>query len=82
VVGLGQSETNIEASTDEGGVEELMGGTVGSAKKWTINEYQQLIRTWINVGTDPIIGDDRRKASFWSRVASTFNEYRPHGVLA
>ena len=82
VVGLGQSETNIEASTDEGDVEEVMGGTMGGAKKWTFEEDRQLIRAWINVGTDPIVGADQRKTSFWSRVASTFNEYRLQGALA
>jgi len=79
---LGQSETNIEASTNEEDVKEVMGGTVGGAKKWTIDEDQQLIRAWINVGTDPIIGVDQRTGGFWNRVVSTFNEYRPQGVLA
>jgi len=56
-----------------------MGRTVASAKKWTIDKDQQLIRAWINVGADPIVGADHRKSSFWSWVASTFNEYRPQG---
>jgi len=33
LVGLGQSATNIEASTDEGDVKEVMGGTIGGAEK-------------------------------------------------
>jgi len=74
-LGWGQSETNIEARTDEGDVEEVMGDTVDGVKKWTIDEDQQLIRASINVGTDPIVGADQRKASFWRRVVSNFNEY-------
>ena len=74
VVGLGQSDTNVEKSTDMGNVEEVMGGTIGGAKKWSIQEDQQLIRAWVNIGTDPIVGADQRKASFWSRVGSAFNE--------
>ena len=59
-----------------------MRGIVGGAKKWTIDEDQQLIRAWINVGTDPIVVADQRKASSWNRVALTFNEYRSQGALA
>ena len=79
---MGQSETNIEASTNEEDVKEVMGGTVGGAKKWTIDEDQQLIRAWINTGTDLIVGANQRKASFWNKVASTFNEYCPQRALA
>ena len=59
-----------------------MGGVVVGAKKWTVAKDQQLIRAWVNVSADPIIGADQKKASFWSRVVSNFNEHSPQGTLA
>jgi len=38
LVGLSQSGTNIDASTDEGDEEEVMGATIGGAKKWIVDE--------------------------------------------
>ena len=59
-----------------------MGATGGGAKKWIVDEDQWLIQAWINVGIDTIVGADQKKASFWNKVASTFNEYRPQGASA
>jgi len=82
MVGLGHSETNIRVSTNEGDVEEVLGDNIGGAKKWTVVEDQRLIRAWVNVGTNAVVGADQKKYSFWARVASNFNEHHPQGALA
>jgi len=64
MVGQRHSEINIEASASEGDVEELMGGNIGGAKKWTVAEDQQLIQAWVNVRTDSIVEADKKKSSF------------------
>ena len=79
MVGLGNSETDIDPST-EGDVEEVQGGGSGGAKKWTVEEDQRLIRAWINVGTDAVVGNDQKKSGFWARVASNFNDHNPQGA--
>jgi len=79
--GLAQSETDIEASTDEGNAEEVMGVNIGTAKRWTFIEDQRLIWAWVNVGTDPIVGADQKKSSFWNRMTSAFNEHCLQGAL-
>ena len=56
------------------------GGASVTAKKWTVEEDQRLIRAWINVGTDAVVGNDQKKSGFWARVASNFNEHRPSGA--
>jgi len=55
MVGLGHSETNIEATADEGDAEAIMGDNIGGARKWTVVEDQRPIRAWVNVSTDPIV---------------------------
>ena len=79
MVGLENSETDIDPST-EGDVEEVQGCASISAKKWTVEEDQRLIRAWINVGTDAIVGNDQKKSGFRARVASNFNDHCPRGA--
>lgn len=79
MAGLGDSETEIDPNT-EGDVEEVQGGASIGAKKWTVEEDQRLIRAWINVDTDPIVGNDQKKSGFWARMASNFNDHRPRGA--
>ena len=42
----------------KGDVEEIVGIVAIHAKKWTAEEDQRLIRDWINVGTDAVVGTD------------------------
>lgn len=79
MAGLGNSETDIDPSI-EGDVEEVQGGVSIGAKKWTIEEDQRLIRAWINVGTDAVIGNDQKKSGYWARMTSNFNDHRPRGA--
>jgi len=64
--GLGNSGVDIDPSTNEGDVEEVVGGVAIGAKKWTAEEDQRLIRTSINMGTDTVSGLIRR--SLMSRL--------------
>lgn len=40
--------------------------------KWTIEEDLHLVKSWINVSMNPIIGTNQKLASFWTKVAYTF----------
>jgi len=63
MAGVGNSETDIDPTT-EGDVDEVVGDVTIGAKKWTVEEDQRLIRAWINVGTDAIVGNDQKRSSF------------------
>ena len=76
---IGESRPDVETVPDEGDAEEVVERVV-SAKKWSLEEDKRLIRSWINIGTDAVVGSDQKKSSFWKRVAETFNEHRPRGA--
>jgi len=48
--------------------------------KWTVEEDRQLVESWINVSTNPIIGADHKKSSFWSKMTLAYNHYTPYGA--
>jgi len=77
---LGNSGADVETIPKEEDAEEVVGGVVGGAKKWSVEEGKQLIRAWINIGTYAVVGSDQKKISFWKRVASNFNEHSPRGA--
>ena len=33
-----------------------------------------MVKSWINVSTDPVTGVDQKKSSFWTKVAFAFNQ--------
>jgi len=80
MVGLGNSRADVEPIPNEGDAEEVVGGVVDGAKKWFVEEDKRLIRSWINIHIDAVVGSDQKKGSFWKRVASNFNEHRPQGA--
>jgi len=45
-------------------VKEVVGVVVLSAKKWIVEEGQQLIHTWINIDMDAIARVYQKKLSF------------------
>ena len=51
-----------------------------NATKWTLEEDRRLVKSWINVSTNPITGADQKKSGFWTKVADAFNEARPNGA--
>ena len=50
--------------TDVAGDVEVVGGVSVSAKKWTVEEDERLIRAWINVGMDAVVGNDQKRSDF------------------
>jgi len=66
--GLGNFGEDVEPITDQGDTQEVMGGVLIGAKKWTVEEDQRLIQAWINIGTNAVVGADKKKCSFWRRV--------------
>ena len=44
-------------------MEEVVGGEVVPSKKGSIEEDQVLISGWINCGTDPTVGTDKKMPS-------------------
>jgi len=80
MAGLGNSGADVDNIPNEGDAEEVVGGVVGGAKKWSVAEDKRLIRAWINICTNAIVGSDQKKSSFWKRIASNFNEHRPCGA--
>ena len=80
MVGLKNSGADVETIPNEWHAEEVIGGVISDAKKWSVEEDKWLIRAWINIGTDAIVGSDQKKSSFWKRVASNFSEHRPRGA--
>ena len=76
---LGPSGTDIDPSNDEVYVKEVVGAVGVTAKKWSTEEDELLLSGWINCSTDLIVGTDKKRSSFWDKVAVYFNEHRPPG---
>ena len=51
---------DIEHSTDEADVEEVVGGVVVLAKKWIAEGDGLSISSWINCYTDHTVGTDKK----------------------
>ena len=79
MVGLGNSGTYIDPST-KGDVEEVVDAASIGVKKWSVEEDHRLIPTWINIGTDSVVGTNQKMSSFWARVTSNFNDHCPRGA--
>jgi len=50
-----------------------------NASKWTLEEDRRLVKSWINVSTNPLIGADQKKFGFWTKVTQAFNQAAPSG---
>lgn len=48
----------------------------GRSKNFTIQEDMLLISAWKNVSLDPIQGNNQTQQTYWSRIASYFNEHK------
>lgn len=48
----------------------------GRSKNFSIQEDMLLISAWENVSLDSIKGPDQKQTSYWSRVASYFDEHK------
>jgi len=79
MVALGLSRTDIDPSADEADVEEVVGTVAITVKKWSIEDDQLLISSWVNDNTYLTIGTDRKRLSVWGKIAAFFNEHSPQG---
>jgi len=74
---LGLSGTDIDPSNDEADVEEVVRGVGVTVKKWSIKEDQSLTSGWINCSTNPTVGTNKKRSSFWGKVAVYFGLQDP-----
>uniref|UniRef100_A0A7N0ZYN2 No apical meristem-associated C-terminal domain-containing protein n=1 Tax=Kalanchoe fedtschenkoi TaxID=63787 RepID=A0A7N0ZYN2_KALFE len=44
--------------------------------KWSADEEEMLISSWIAISNDSAVGNSQTRGSFWARVAGYFNTYR------
>uniref|UniRef100_A0A7N0SVY4 Myb-like domain-containing protein n=1 Tax=Kalanchoe fedtschenkoi TaxID=63787 RepID=A0A7N0SVY4_KALFE len=44
--------------------------------KWTVEEEEMLITSWLTISNDSVIGNAQTRGSFWVRVTDYFNMYR------
>ncbi|XP_048604669.1 glutathione S-transferase T3-like [Brassica napus] len=42
-------------------------------RTWTVTEDIVLISSWLNTSKDPVVGNEQKSATFWTRVASYFS---------
>ncbi|XP_062191226.1 glutathione S-transferase T3-like [Phragmites australis] len=49
--------------------------------KWTDDEDELLVSTWLNVSQDPVVGTDQTKETYWGRIAKYFNTYRKPNMM-
>jgi len=51
----------------------------GNAPKWSLGEDRWLVKSCINVSTNPLTVADQKKSSFWTKVAYVYNQNAPNG---
>ncbi|KAF2592501.1 hypothetical protein F2Q70_00044275, partial [Brassica cretica] len=42
-------------------------------RTWTVTEDIVLISSWLNTSKDPVVGNEQKSATFWTRVAAYFS---------
>jgi hypothetical protein len=48
----------------------------GRSKNFSEEEDNLLVSTWLNVGQDPVDGNQQKNATFWGRVEKYYHEHR------
>uniref|UniRef100_A0A7N0TL56 No apical meristem-associated C-terminal domain-containing protein n=1 Tax=Kalanchoe fedtschenkoi TaxID=63787 RepID=A0A7N0TL56_KALFE len=48
--------------------------------KWSAEEEEMLISSWLTVSNDSVVGNAQTRGSFWTRVAGYFNKYRKTNI--
>ena len=64
-------QPNKNPSNNEGG---------DNVSKWSLEEDRRLVKSWINISTNPLTGADSKKFGFWTKVACVFNQTAPNGA--
>ncbi|XP_013595053.1 PREDICTED: glutathione S-transferase T3-like [Brassica oleracea var. oleracea] len=52
--------------------------TVKERKKWSPKENVILISAWLNTNKDPIVGNEQKLGTFWSRIQNYYNSSVQH----
>ncbi|KAL0799186.1 hypothetical protein Bca101_054361 [Brassica carinata] len=52
--------------------------TVKERKKWSPKEDVILISSWLNTSKDPIVGNEQKLGTFWSRIQNYYNSSVQH----
>ena len=60
---LGNFRADEETIPNEGDAKEVLGGVVGGAKKWSVEEDKRLMCAWIDIGT-AVVRSDQKKSTF------------------
>jgi hypothetical protein len=48
-------------------------------ERWSEEEDKIVIKSWLNISKDALVGVNQRANSFWKRITDNYNEY--HGNL-
>ncbi|XP_057432104.1 glutathione S-transferase T3-like [Lotus japonicus] len=77
------SDTQCEAMPDEPefstqrGLDDIELEETGKKRnKWSGKDNILLHQSWLNVSTDPIVGNDQKSTLFWDRIQAQYEEYR------
>ncbi|KAF8097313.1 hypothetical protein N665_0291s0022 [Sinapis alba] len=72
-VSLSSSRAN-GTGTDDGGETQRR-----ERRKWTLADDVLLISSWLNTSKDPVVSNEQRSGTFWSRVSAYFAASRQDG---
>ena len=48
----------------------------GRGSSYTIQEDLHLVKSWLNVSMDPVVGTNQSMGAFWQRIESIFHEHK------
>ncbi|XP_004293132.1 PREDICTED: glutathione S-transferase T3-like [Fragaria vesca subsp. vesca] len=46
------------------------------ASNYSVQEDNQLVAAWLNVGLDPIKGNDKKSTTYWERIATYYHKHK------
>jgi len=57
-------------------VEAIGKGIPKRTKNFTIDEDEQLVKSWLNVSLDPVKGVDQSRTTYWKRIHAHFHAHK------
>jgi hypothetical protein len=51
---------------------------MGRGKQWNYTEDEALVRAWISVSVDAVVGKDQQNVQFWKKIESSFRKKVAH----
>ena len=52
---------------------------VEKRQAWTPEDDRMLVKAWITISSDSVVGNDQNLKAFWRRIANYFNKHRKSG---